>query len=409
MQENGRSGTRSMASRIVPGSAAFIALIAALMTMTAMTIDINLPAIPATAAALGGSLTAGQLTVTVFFGGFALGQLFWGPCSDRFGRKPVMVVGIGLFVLSSAACAFAQTMDQLLVLRAAQGLAAGAGAVTGRAIIRDLFEGREMARIMSLAIAAFITAPIIAPSIGALILKLGSWRLIFWFLVAYGLVLLVLAVTLLPESLRQTRADALRPARIAQGYAAMFGQRRSGWWALLVTMSFATLTIYLTNAAAIFMDHYGMDETGFAWVFAVTAIASAAGHLANARLVRHLPLPRVAALGLAINALAAIAALAIDLASPATGWALVPALCVLFFGFGLVAANASSLALQPHGAITGTATSALGVVQTVVPAAIASAAAALYDGTAVPMMVATLLCVAIGAVALALGRRALDS
>jgi DHA1 family bicyclomycin/chloramphenicol resistance-like MFS transporter len=402
-QADRRGGT----TRLVPGSAAFIAVIAALMTMTAMTIDINLPAIPQTAAALGGSLTQGQLTVTVFFGGFALGQLFWGPCSDRFGRKPVMLVGIGLFVLTSALCMLAQTMEQLLALRTVQGVAAGAGAVLGRAIIRDLFEGPDMARIMSLAIAAFITAPIVAPSIGALLLQLGSWRLIFLFLVGYGLALLVVGALLLPESLKQRRPDALRPARIAMGYAAVFGERRSRWFALVGTMAFATLTIYLTNSAVIFMDRYGMDETGFAWVFAVTAIASAAGNLANARLVRRFALARVAAAGLAGKLLAGTAALLIDLQAPASGWVLVPALCGFFFCFGLVVANMSSLALQPHGAIVGTATSALGVVQTVVPATIASLAAAAYDGTAVPMLAVTLACVAAAAVALRQGARAL--
>jgi MFS transporter, DHA1 family, multidrug resistance protein len=171
-----------MARPIRPGSGAFIALIAALMAMTAMTIDINLPAIPVTAEALGASLTTTQLTVTIFFGGFAVGQLVWGPLSDRIGRKPGVLVGTAVYVVATVGCALAPSIEALLALRAVQGFGAGAGSVLSRAIIRDLFEGPQMARILSLALAAFITAPIVAPSIGAVILGFASWRWIFGFL-----------------------------------------------------------------------------------------------------------------------------------------------------------------------------------------------------------------------------------
>jgi DHA1 family bicyclomycin/chloramphenicol resistance-like MFS transporter len=398
-------GQRPARRPFAPGTAGFVVLIAAMMTMTAMTIDINLPAIPATAADLGAPLTAAQLSVPVFFGGFALGQALWGPLSDRTGRRPALLTGIVIYLASTAACALAGSIETLLAMRVVEGFGAGAGSVLGRAVIRDRFAGADMARIMSLALAAFVTAPIIAPSIGALILGFAGWRAIFWFLLAYGVVLLVLAALFLEESLATRRADALRPARLLAGYRAVFGSARSRWPALVVVMAFTTLTIYLTNASVVFMTSYGMSASAFGLTFAVIAVASALGNLANARLVRRLELWRIIRIGILGQLAGALLALLVELAGAASGWWLVGPLAVHFFFFGLVVANATTLALLPHGTIVGGATSALGVAQTVLPALIASGVALLHAGTARPTLVALVLAVLGAALAHRLARR----
>ena len=382
-----------MARPIRPGSGAFIALIAALMAMTAMTIDINLPAIPVTAEALGASLTTTQLTVTIFFGGFAIGQLVWGPLSDRIGRKPGVLVGTAIYVVATVGCALAPSVEALLALRAVQGFGAGAGSVLGRAIIRDLFEGPQMARILSLALAAFITAPIVAPSIGAVILGFASWRWIFGFLAIYGVVMLLLAALLLEESLEDRDPHALGARRLLAAFAEVFRDRRSRAWAVAVTLVFGALTVYLTNSSAVLMQGYGMSASTFGAAFAVVAICSSAGNVLNSRLVRRIELARLVRLALLGGI--ATAALALGLAATGTGgvWALIASLALFFVCFGLVAANGTTLALQPHGSIAGSAAAALGFSQTVVPAVVASLVAALYDGTAIPMLVTILLLV----------------
>lgn len=380
-----------MARPIVPGSGAFIALIAALMTMTAMTIDINLPAIPVTAEELGSDLTTAQLTVTIFFGGFAIGQLLWGPLSDVTGRKPALLVGIVLYLAATVGCALAPSMDALLALRVLQGLGAGAGSVLARVVIRDLFEGAQMARMLSLALAAFITAPIVAPSIGAVILSLAGWRWIFGFLAIYGAILLVLAALFLDESLKTRNPQALRLRRVAGAFAAVFSDPRSRVWALVVVLMFGSLTVYLANASAVLMEGYGLSAALFGVAFAVIAVCSSAGNIVNSRLVRHVPLPRVIRAALLSALVTAAATLGLALTGLGGVWALTVALGIFFVTFGLVAANATTLALQPHGAIAGSAAAALGFAQTVIPALIASVVALAYDGTAVPMLVAILL------------------
>lgn len=375
---------------VVPGSGAFIALIAALMTVTAMSIDINLPAIPATALALEAPLTASQLTVTLFFAGFALGQLVWGPVSDRTGRKPAIIAGLLLFEAATLGCVVAGDMTSLLVWRVIQGLGAGAGSVLARAVIRDLFEGAEMARMLSLALAAFITAPIIAPSIGAAILSVASWRWIFGFLALYGALLILAAALFLDESLQKRNREPFDPRRLLAAYAAPFRDPSSRSWAIVTTLIFGTLTVYLTNAPAVLMQTYGLSPTGFGVAFALIAVCSSAGNVLNARLVRRNSLART--IRMALLAATALLALTVGLAAGGVGgiWVLLVGLALFFTTFGMVAANATTLALQPHGAATGSASAALGFAQTAVPAVVASVVAAGYDGTALPMTLAML-------------------
>ena len=382
-----------MRRAIAPGSRAFIALIAAMMTMTAMTIDINLPAIPATAADLGAAVPAAQLTVTIFFAGFAIGQLVWGPLSDRTGRRPGVLVGTGIFVLASLGCALAPDIETLLALRAVEGFGAGAGSVLGRVIIRDLFDGVEMARILSLALAAFITAPIIAPSIGAVILSFASWRWIYGFLTIYGVVILVLAALLLEESVKRPSAA---PAGLVHGFTAVFRHPRSRLWSSVVILCFGTLTVYLTNSPAVLMEAYRLGPSAFGLGFALVAVCFSCGNLLNARLVRHLPLPLLVERAQAVAALGAAVAILVAVTGAGGAWGLIAAMGLFFVAFGLITANATTLALQPHQTGAGAATAALGFAQTVLPAALGGGVALLYDGTALPMLITIFLLFALG-------------
>jgi DHA1 family bicyclomycin/chloramphenicol resistance-like MFS transporter len=391
-------GTMSTAipRRVAPGSPAFIGLIAAMMTMTAMTIDINLPSIPATAADLGASVATTQFTVTIFFAGFAIGQLVWGPLSDRTGRRPGVLIGTGVFLAATVGCALAPNIESLLAFRALEGFGAGAGSVLGRVIIRDLFDGVEMARILSLALAAFITAPIVAPSIGAVILHFASWRWIYGFLAIYGIVILLLATLLLEES-RKARPPADDGiAGFLLGFAAVFRDPRSRAWSLVVILCFGTLTVYLTNSPAVLMQAYGLGPSAFGIAFALVAVCFSVGNLLNSRLVRHLPLPLLVERAQAASALGAAMAFGVAASGVGGVWALVATIGLFFVAFGLVTANATTLALQPHAERAGSATAALGFAQTVLPALLGGAVALFYDGTALPMLTSIFLLFATG-------------
>jgi DHA1 family bicyclomycin/chloramphenicol resistance-like MFS transporter len=374
-----------------PGTAGFVALIAAVMTVTAMTIDINLPAIPSMVATLGTDLTRAQLTVTTFFVGFALGQAVWGPLSDRYGRRPALLAGMAVYIATTVGCAVSPTMDALLLLRVAQGFGAGAGPVVGRAVIRDLFEGPVMARVMSLIMAVFILAPIVAPTLGAIFLTFNGWRGIFVFLAIYGIAITALGAFMLKESLERPDPEALRAHRLTGAFAAIFRNPASRSPALVVVLTYGTLTIYLATSAAIFMDGFGLSPEQFGLVFAVVALSSAAGSLLNSRLVRHVPLASIVRSALIVGVAVAALTLALTLFGLRGYWHLILGFAAVFVCFGLVSSNGMTLALAPHGHIAGSAAAALGFSHTLAPAAIASVVAAAYDGTAVPALVGTLI------------------
>lgn len=394
MPEGARTPPRMPGGR--EATVGFVLLVSALMSMGAMTIDVNLPAIPAVAAELDSSLASAQLTVTSFFTGFALGQIVIGPLSDRYGRKPVLLWGIGLFVLASLACLAATDIATLLLLRLLQGLAGATGPILSRAVVRDLFEGAVMARVMSFVMAAFITAPIVAPAIGAGLLALGSWRWIFAFLALYGLAMLAWTALGLEETRRFADPDALRPRRILGGYRALLGHRRSRRYALVTVLTFVTLIVYLTNVPVIYMDLFGVGPGTFAAMFGLTAACAAAGSLVNARLVRFLSLARVIALGSAGAFASGLLNLGVALLDPPSVWLLVPGFGAFFFSFSLIVSNSTALALQPHGRMVGGVVSALGVLQTFVPAVIGSLLAAFYAGSAVPTLLVMALLPAVG-------------
>ena len=169
--------------------------------------------------------------MTIFFAGFAFGQLLWGSLSDRFGRKPGILIGTVVYLIATVGCALAPTSRHLLTWRAIEGIGAGAGSVLGRAIVRDLFDGPQMARMLSLAMAAFIIAPIVAPSIGAVILTVASWRWIFGFLAVYGAIVLLLAALFLEESLKvkDPRCSRRRPGWCGRSRPSSSDPRSRSW------------------------------------------------------------------------------------------------------------------------------------------------------------------------------------
>ncbi|MFL6845799.1 MAG: multidrug effflux MFS transporter [Allosphingosinicella sp.] len=369
-----------------PGFREFVVLIAGLMSLNALAIDAMVPALPAIGAALGvADENSRQLVVSLYVLGFGLTQIVYGPLSDRFGRKPVLVVSLVLYVCFAFACSVAASFPLLLAARMAQGGAAASTRVLVVSIVRDRFEGPRMARIMSLAFLVFLLIPMLAPLFGQLTLLVASWRAIFFGLATGGSIMLAWSVLRLPETLHPEYRRPLDAATIWDGVCQTITNRQSVGYTLAFTLMMASLMGYINSIQQIVFDVFRRPEL-IAATFAGVALPMAASSYANSRLVERIGTRRIAHTGLALFTLVALGHLAVVL-SGREGIFLFIALQGLNMAcFGLASANFGALAMQPLGHVAGTASSVQGTIGTIGGALLGLAIGQSFNFTLVPMV-----------------------
>jgi len=383
--------SRHSAAVPIPGSAPrhllspveFIALIALMMALTALSIDIMLPALPAIGAAMGvADPNNRQIIIISYVLGFSAGQLGYGRLSDRYGRKPVLMAGLALFVAGSLVASLSSTFPVLLGARTLQGLGAAAPRVIAIAIVRDLYAGRQMARVMSFAMTVFIIIPVLAPSIGQGLLEVGTWRWIFDALLVVGLVTAAWAAVRLPE----TRDDGAAGAPLKLGAALKLALEtpQTVGYALGGGFLFGCLMSYVSSAQQVFVDVYGLGEN-FPIAFGAIASLMALAAFTNASLVERLGMRRLS--HTALTGFIAVSLILVGLAAmgAATFTLFVVLMSALFFLFGLVAPNFNALAMEPQGHNAGLASSFIGFTTTGAGAVFGGLVGHLFDGTVLPL------------------------
>ena len=333
------------------------ALLASLSALGPFSIDTYLPAFPDIASTLGASQLDVQQTLSVYLLSFAVMTLWHGAISDRFGRRRVILWALALFGLASLGCVFASRIEHLWFWRAMQGISAGAGIVISRAIVRDLYDGAAAQRLMSQITMMFALAPAIAPLIGGWLQVLFGWRAIFAFLVLATLALLVACWYLLPETLPVEKRQSLRPAYLGRTYWQVLTSPPFLLACLALSMNFAGFFIYVLSAPVFLMQHLGLPETAFLWLFGPAMAGLMAGSWTSGRLAGKLSLNRSIALGYGIMSAAALGNLLLNLgATPALPWAVAP-LFVYTFGMSLAMPCLTIFALDPFPAQRGLAAS----------------------------------------------------
>jgi DHA1 family bicyclomycin/chloramphenicol resistance-like MFS transporter len=385
-----------------------IVLLGALTAMGALAIDMYLPSLPSIGAELRASAAETQSTVATFLAGMAIGQLLYGPASDRFGRKPPLLLGAGIYVAASAGCALATSAPMLIGLRFVQALGACAGAVVSRAVVRDRFDHTETARTLSLMMLIMGLAPIFAPLAGGALLGLGGWRTIFWVITGFG-VLLGLAVLLgLTESRSAETAAHARAEHPVRAYLSLLGQRRLLGYALAGALNGATLFTYISSSPALLIGDYGIPPAAFGWIFGLNGAGVIAANQLNRRLLRRRTPDEV----LAWSSLVAVGGAVLLTLAAVTGlggrWSVLSLLFVVLATYGLMQGNTMAGALNVDPRRAGSISALLGSFSFAAGALSAWAAGALHDGTARPMAVVMLIALAGSALslkALALPRR----
>ena len=369
---------------------ALIAFCGLLLSVSAFSCDITLPAFWSMQQDLAAPIEWVQAVVPVFLIVQACGQLVFGPASDRWGRRPVIVGGLVLYIAGTAVAAAAHSIGVVHVGRAAQGFGSACGIAVGRAVLRDVSHGPGLAQAMAFATAIFALGPISAPLVGYGLVALGGWRAIFLGMGALALGLLAVAVFRFRETNAAPDPEALRPRRLLQALARIAGNRQSRTFLLLAASTQFGIISFVASAPRFFRSEFGIEGLAFAVLFAATGLGIILGQIANTRMIARLGV--LAATRVAAGVLSAV--IAAVLALLLAGWLNVTVFVALMFAFNtslmVVMGNSAALVIDPHREIAGFASSAFGFFCQASAAVVAILSLPLIDGRLLPWACAML-------------------
>ena len=372
----------------------FIGLLALLMATVAYSVDAMLPLLTLIGEDLAqGSMAQAQQVITVFMIGLGTGTFIMGPLSDRLGRKTVILGGILLYMTAACIAATSQDITMLLVARFIQGFGAAAPRVVSQALVRDLYSGRMMARVVSFSMTVFTLVPAIAPFMGAELGALFSWRAIFWSFLVFGTVSGLWLFLRQPETLSPENRRPLALGSLWLALKTVLSHSLVRLYLLALTFVFTTMLSWISGVAAIFEQSFDRTAQFPAW-FAFVAILSAPASLINARLVVKVGMRRMVAIALTWQIGISLIAL-IGFQFPLGDWGFelfILFMLMQFFSIGFLIGNLHALVLEPMGHVAGMAASVVGGFSTVISALLAAAAATFMNGTPVPLALSSLLC-----------------
>lgn len=360
------------------------ARIAALMAMTTvatvMGIDGTLPAMPRISQAFGADSAATQLTLSLFLIGIAVGQLVHGPISDRFGRKPALIAGLLLNIVATPGCAMATSIEALAVFRFIHGISAATGWIVSRAVVRDMFDREEAARVMSIMLFFHGLAPLVIPIIGAHLTVWFGWNAMFVFISAYSSVVTVVFLVLFRETSPYRNPAALRIGPMIRTFA-IVGRSLPFWgYTACATAAYGMLFSFLGPSADVIITFFGESETDYSYMFAGTMIGNIACMLVGARLVHRFGVDGLLRIGVSIGVVFGFVLAALAWAGVHHWLAVIGPMAFCLTSFAFIFPQSVAGALQPFQQIAGSASSLIGFVQQIVGAATGIAVAALLDG-----------------------------
>jgi DHA1 family bicyclomycin/chloramphenicol resistance-like MFS transporter len=365
--------------------AEFVVMIAALMALNALAMDVMLPALPD----IGHSLNIlhendRQQVLIAYLIGFGGAQLFYGPVTDAYGRRQILLAGLGIYAIASVASLMSQTLDQLLLARVLQGVGCAATRVIAVSVVRDCFTGRQMGRVMSLVMMIFMAVPIIAPSIGQVILLFADWRWIFTLLLFSGLIMLVWCGMRLRETLPRENRQPMNFSAIVEAYSTTIRLRESFGYTLALTFVFGGLFAFITMSQQIFVDIYGLG-VWFPAVFAAIAVAMSVSSYLNARFVEAIGMRRLSHTAVLVFMALGVILYGLSSAGVEQFWTFTLISGALMACFGFLGANFNAMAMEPLGEIAGTASSVIGFITTLGGATLGGIMGHFFNGTTQPL------------------------
>ncbi|MCY1040784.1 multidrug effflux MFS transporter [Corallococcus sp. bb12-1] len=379
-----------------------VILLGALIGFGPLSIDMYLPAFPSIGESLHASAGEVERTLATFFAGLALGQLFAGPVSDRFGRTKPLYVGLSLYVLGSIGCALAPSAGVLAAWRFVQALGGSVGMVSSRAIVRDLHSGAAAARMMSRLVLVMGLAPILAPLLGGWVLHTSGWRTIFWSHAGIGVIALGAVFAILPE----TAPPRSGPSQPFRSMLRIVRQPDFLGYALAVALAQAGMFAYIGGSPFVFITLHGVAPGNFGWFFGANAAGLVLVSQLNHRLLARSSPERVLRGSVRVAALAGLALVGVVVTGLGGLWGIALSLFVFVSSLGAITPNATALAMEHQAKQAGIASAVLGALQFLLAASASAAVSASHDGTARPMALGVAITALLALGALVLARRA---
>ncbi len=369
-------------------SVGIILLLAFLAAIGPLSIDTYLPSLPAIAADFGANSSAAQQSVTAFFVGIAAGQLIAGPLSDRYGRRPILLIGFSLFFITCIACALAPNIETLIYARLLQGLSAAVSPAAGRAMVRDIWEGNEAARAMSYITMAMVVAPLLAPMIGGVIMSYWEWRTIFWFLLAFAALALALVLIRLPETNGPEKRGDVRLPDYFRAYGRVLSEQQSWAYLLCGGFSLATMFAYITGSPFVYIEIFNVPEAYFGFFFGLNVVGLFLGNLINARLVTRFGYLTMLVAGVTTTLIGALLLLFTSYFAIGGIVAVVIGLFIAVAPASMVGSNSTVGLMNKFPRNAGAAMGVFGVAQFGLGAAASFLVGVFYTGTPVAMALA---------------------
>jgi len=380
-------------------------VLGALCTISPFSIDMYLPGFPAMARDLNTSISNIQFSLTAYLIGIALGQLFYGPLLDKYGRKKPLYMGLGIYILASIGCAFSQSVENLIFMRLLQAVGGCAGMVAAQALVRDIFPKNQTAQVFSLLTLVIAVSPMIAPAVGGYVTAYYDWHIVFLVLAFLTGVIWLLAIRILPDGTEPNKDISLRPKKVYKNYLRVMKNRQFLVYMLIGGIAGAAPFAYIVGSADVFMNIYGVTEQQYGWIFAILAFAMIGSTQMNHILLKRFSSQQIIHFSLHYQVIVGITLIF----GVYNGWFGVISLVALMFVFltahGLNSPNAAALSLNPFTKNAGSASALLGSMRMAIGGLVSAGVSFFHTGTAVPMVVGMAACAIGGFIVVKLERR----